>query len=215
MKPLAGTEGGYAIFEDPEAAERAYLHGKHPRGLPSEQAEALQTSGWLDSLQLGWRPCAVGAELVRYGLQTLDQENKGRRNNARLLRTLLEEVEGIEIDPEIPETDPAYHLLSFRLDPSLRQSPKEAIHRMSKLGLNGFHYIPTPIHQLPRLLGKGPSVFWHQQLKQVDLPSEFKSLPHTEARCASSFEVSWNWTQPNPTAMEQIAQCLKTLSISS
>ena len=38
LKPLAGTEGGYALFRDQQAAETAYLYGKHPRGLSADVA---------------------------------------------------------------------------------------------------------------------------------------------------------------------------------
>ena len=34
LKPLAGTEGGYAIFEDSKAAEQAYLYGNTPGAFP-------------------------------------------------------------------------------------------------------------------------------------------------------------------------------------
>lgn len=65
LKPLAGTEGGYAVFEDSKAAEQAYLYGKHPRGLSPELAKRLSEEGLLDSLQLGWRPlrdrCRAGS----------------------------------------------------------------------------------------------------------------------------------------------------------
>ena len=41
LKLLAGTEGGYAVFRDPQALEVAYLYGRHPRGLPPEMNDRL------------------------------------------------------------------------------------------------------------------------------------------------------------------------------
>ena len=216
LKPLGGTEGGYAVFEDRQAAERAYLHGKHPRGLPSEQAAALSEAGLLDSLQLGWRPCAIGAELVRMGLPELDRENEGRRANARMLREFLEDVPGLSLDPEPPGTEPIYHLVSIRLDPDqIHLDPSTCVERLQPLGLNAFHYIPTPLHQLTRINWKsyqGPPVFWHQQLRKADTDYANVSLPETEIRCRTSFELSWNWTEPNEAAIKDLAVRLATLA---
>ena len=213
MKPLAGTEGGYAIFEDPEAAERAYLHGKHPRGLKPERADALADAGLLDSLQLGWRPCAIGAELVRSGLHTLDAENAGRRENARHLRQLLREVPGFSIAGELPGSEPVYHLQSIRVDRShIEASIPELIRRLNPLGLGAFHYIPTPLHRLRRMKWEdydAPPVFWHKQLREANIRYSEVNCPNAEKLSQSSLEIAWNWTDPNPNAMEQIAEILR------
>lgn len=214
LKPLAGTEGGYAVFQDSEAAERAYLHGKHPRGLSPDRARALAESGQLDALQLGWRPCAVGAELVRSGLDTLVEENRGRRENARKLRGLLQDLPGIGMDPEPEGSEPIYHLLSIRLDSGLNLSPAMAVERLAPTGLSCFHYIPTPLHKLKRMQWQEkdqPPIFWHRQLREAGIQYQDLSLPHTEARCRSTIECGWNWTQTNPLAMQQIRNCLETL----
>ncbi len=215
LKPLGGTEGGYCIFEDPEAAERAYLYGKHPRGLAPDRAEALHDAGLLDSLQLGWRPCAIGAELVRAGLSTLDEENEGRRRNADHLRHLLKDLPGLSLDHPLPGSEPVHHLMSFRIDPEvLALSPADCVQVLGKTGLGAFHYIPTPIHQLRRMRWReydGPPVFWHRQLETHGIEYVDGSCPQAEARASSSFEIAWNWTVEHPIAMEQILNCLQTL----
>ncbi|MCD8482478.1 MAG: tRNA (adenosine(37)-N6)-threonylcarbamoyltransferase complex transferase subunit TsaD [Verrucomicrobia bacterium] len=109
LKPLAGTEGGYAIFSDPGVAERAYLYGKHPRGLLPERARHLGEAGLLDSLQLGWRACPVSAELVRAALPFLEQENNARRQNAQLLRSLIADIPGVTLPAELPGAEGVYH----------------------------------------------------------------------------------------------------------
>jgi dTDP-4-amino-4,6-dideoxygalactose transaminase len=210
LKPLGGTEGGYAIFEDAEAAERAYLHGKHPRGLKPERAEALADAGLLDSLQLGWRPCAIGAELVHLGLETLDAENAARRENARHLRQLLEDIPGFSLIDATADSEPVYHLQSIQVDPRIiDESIPELISQLNPLGLGAFHYIPTPLHRLRRMNWEnyeGPPVFWHRQLREAKQRYNEISCPRAEQRAQSSLEIGWNWTQPNPRAMEQIAQ---------
>lgn len=215
MKPLAGTEGGYCIFEDPEAAERAYLHGKHPRGLSAERAEVLTEAGLLDALQLGWRPCAIGAELVRSGLETLDAENAGRCENARHLRSLLADLPGISLAEEPEGTEPIYHLLSVIIDPDqIKKTPRECIEMIAPCGLSAFHYIPIPMHRLRRILWEdydGPPVFWHRQLREARMRYSEVDCPGAEARCQGSFEMGWNWTEPNPRAMEQIFEILTRL----
>ncbi|MFP4157336.1 MAG: DegT/DnrJ/EryC1/StrS family aminotransferase [Opitutales bacterium] len=213
LKPLAGTEGGYAIFEDAEAAERAYLHGKHPRGLRPERADALAAAGLLDSLQLGWRPCAIGAELVRSGLETLDAENTTRRENARHLRQLLEDIPGFSLIDPAPASEPVYHLQSIQVDRRIIDEPIPGlIGQLNPLGLGAFHYIPTPLHRLRRMNWEdydGPPVFWHRQLREANRRYSETRCPRAEQRAQSSLEIGWNWTQPNPRAMEQIAQILR------
>ncbi len=213
LKPLAGTEGGYAVFEDAQAAERAYLHGKHPRGLDPQRLAQWKDKDLLDALQLAMRPCAIGAELVKSGLDTLDEENAARRENARTLRRLLAEVPGVEMDPEPEGAEPVYHLMSFRLDPA-KLSPAEAMEQLQDSGLGPFLYIPVPLHKLPRMdwqAYEGPAVFWHEQLKQAGISYQQQSLPQTEARSRESFQVGWNWIEPNPKAMEQIRDVLAEL----
>lgn len=215
LKPLAGTEGGYAVFADAKAAEAAYLYGKHPRGLSPSRAEHLKEAGLLDALQLGWRPCAVGAELVRSGLETLDAENEGRRINAEGLRKRLESIPGLSMDDALPGAEPIWHLMSIRIDPErIKLTPAECAARLEPTGLSCFHYIPIPIHRLPRMQWQtytGPRVFWHHQLKEAGVDYRTQSCPQAEKRSLTSFEMGWNWTDPNSTAMDQIAECLKHL----
>jgi dTDP-4-amino-4,6-dideoxygalactose transaminase len=213
LKPLAGTEGGYAVFTDPAAAERAYLHGKHPRGLDPDRLSAWKDAAYLDALQLAMRPCAVGAELVKAGLGTLDAENAARRENARMLRELLEDLPGVDLDPEPEGAEPVYHLLSVRLDPDLL-GPDEALRRLEPTGLGAFRYIPTPLHRLPRMDWRnygGPPVFWHAWLRASGHDYAGQSLPHTEARSRETIQMAWNWIEPNPRAMEQIRAALGVL----
>jgi len=213
LKPLAGTEGGYAVFEDPAAAERAYLHGKHPRGLDPERLAQWEDASFLDALQLAMRPCAVGAELVKAGLETLDEENAARRENARHLRDLLADLPGVTLDPEPEGTEPVYHLLSIRLNPD-RISPDDALLRLQETGLGAFRYIPTPLHQLPRMDWEqydGPPVFWHAYLREAGHRYATQSLPNTEARSRETIQMGWNWIEPNPVAMQQIRGVLGLL----
>ena len=71
LKLLAGTEGGYCVFEDGEAEAHAWLYGRHPRGMEASRRDRLAADGLLDALQLGWRPCAVSAALAA-GVRTAD-----------------------------------------------------------------------------------------------------------------------------------------------
>lgn len=213
LKPLAGTEGGYAIFEDSAAAERAYLHGKHPRGLDPARLAQWKDAAYLDALQLAMRPCAIGAELVKSGLSTLDEENHHRRENARTLRELLQDVLGVKLDPEPEGAEPIYHLMSIRLDPSL-VSPDAALEKLADSGLGAFRYIPVPLHKLPRMDWEnyqGPAVFWHAYLKQSGAVYPAQSLPQTVKRSAETIQLGWNWIEPNPAAMKQIRDVLASL----
>jgi dTDP-4-amino-4,6-dideoxygalactose transaminase len=212
-KPLGGTEGGYALFTDPAAAERAYLHGKHPRGLAPARAAALAAEGLLDSLQLGWRPCALGAELARLALPFLDEENAARRANAEHLRALLADVPGVSLPPEPAGAESIHHLMSLLYDEAAAGLPRAAfLERLRPLGVETFIYIPTPIHRLRRLDWTDtaqPPVFWHRQLREAGIRHADTSLPGAERRSATSFELGWNWTEPAPRAMEQLAAAFR------
>lgn len=213
LKPLAGTEGGYAIFEDPAAAERAYLHGKHPRGLHPERAAALAAEGLLDSLQLGWRPCAAGAALVRAALPFLDKENAARRANAETLRGLVADIPWIEMPAEPPGTESVHHLMSLVYREEVSGLPRaEFLSRLAQYGVDTFVYIPTPIHKLRRLDWEDPAVpavFWHRQLREAGIRYGDLCLRGAETRSATSFEMAWNWTIENPRAMQQLADALR------
>ena len=213
LKLLAGTEGGYAIFENPEAAERAYLYGKHPRGLAPERASALGDAGLLDSLQLGWRPCVVSAALIRAALPFLDQENSARRNNAAFLRTNLENVPALTMPPERPEAEGCHHLMSLIYNAGIAGvSRQQFVERLSQLGVEAFIYIPTPIHRLRRLNPHGytgPRVLWHEQLVRNGVDYRRTNCPGAEWRSGNSIELSWNWIEDNPPAMDQLAQAFR------
>lgn len=213
LKPLAGTEGGYAIFEDPAAAERAYLHGKHPRGLHPDRAGILAAEGLLDSLQLGWRPCAVGAALARAALPFLDEENAARRTNAEHLRELVADIPWIAMPPEPEGAESVHHLMSLIYRKEAAGIPRsEFLSRLAAFGVDTFVYIPTPIHKLRRLDWRDPAVpptFWHRQLREAGIRYGDLCLQGAETRSATSFEMAWNWTIESPRAMQQLADALR------
>lgn len=216
LKPLAGTEGGYALFSDSTVAERAYLYGKHPRGLNPERARHLGAAGLLDSLQLGWRACPVSAELVRTALPYLDAENDARRRNANLLRDLIADVPGVSLPAELPGAEGVYHLLSLIHEPEVTGMSREQWQlRLRDFGFGGFVYIPLPIHRMKRLNApgyQGPRVMWHDQLLRAGIDYAKTECPATEWRCQHSLEFVFNWTQYNPTAMQQIAEAIRMAS---
>jgi len=209
LKLLAGTEGGYCVFEDPDAEARAWLYGRHPRGMDPARREGLAEAGLLDALQLGWRPCAVSAALVRAALPWLDSENATRRRNAAVLRAALDGIPGVTLPPELPGAQGCYHLLSLVYEPEITGvSREEFLRRLNAGGAGAFIYIPIPIHRLKRLNPhgyEGPRVFWHEQLLRAGIDYRETSCPAAEWRADHSVEMGFNWTQDNPRAMEQIA----------
>lgn len=213
MKLLAGTEGGYALFNDPQALEVAALYGKHPRGMDPVRVTALQEEGLLDALQLGWRPCTVSAALVRAQLPYLEEEIQARRANAARLRANLEGVEAITFPSEEEGATGCYHLLSLVFDPAKGAPPREIIHRrLGEAGWGGFIYIPTPLHRLRRLQAfdySGPRVFWHEQLRNHAMDYRQTSCPNAEWRSRHSIEFSFNWIDPAPAAMDELADILR------
>ena len=210
LKPLAGTEGGYALFRDQATAEVAYLYGKHPRGLSADAAQRLGDAGLLDALQLGWRNSPVSAALLRAALPHLDGENAARRANAQHLRTAIAHCQLVDIAEEVPGSKGVYHLLSliWRGPQAKRQAFHDAL---SQRNVETFFYIPTPIHRLKRLNPKGyegPRVLWHDQLIRHGIDYRRVSLPNAEWRCNSTLEMGFNWTQETPQAMSEMGACI-------
>ena len=213
MKLLAGTEGGYAVFHDPHAAERAYLYGKHPRGLRPDRAAALAEQGLLDALQLGWRPCTVGAALVLAALPHLDEEIATRRRNAAELRRLLDGFSAVTMPPEPEGAYGCWHLLSLVFHPEHAGCDLETYRaRLQTAGVGSFRYIPVPIHRLKRLNPHGydgPRVMWHEQLRRAGVDYRRTSCPHAEWRAEREFTMGFNWTVDAPEAMAQLAAVLR------
>ncbi len=213
LKPLAGSEGGYAVFEDEAALERASLYGKHPRGLSEEAARRLGEAGLLDTLQLGWRPCAFGADLVRVQLPYMEDENAARRANANHLRSLLEGLPGVSLPPEAAGAEGVYHLLSLIYEPEVTGIDRETFNaRLREAGLGPFVYIRVPIHRMKRLNPggyDGPRVLWHAQLERAGVDYREVSCPAAEWRAEHSVEMVFNWTEENPKAMKQIAGAIR------
>ncbi len=212
LKPLAGTEGGYCIFRDPAAAERAYLYGKHPRGLAPDRVEALRAAGLLDSLQMGWRPCAVSAAMVRAALPFLDRENRARHENAALLREHLRSVPWVTMPEEPQGAESVWHLMSLIYSPAAGgPSREEFLERLNAMGAGAFIYIPVPLHRARRLDPNGysgPRVFWHEQIARAGIDYRSVRCPEAEWRSAHSVELAWNWTEPHPAAMAELAETL-------
>jgi dTDP-4-amino-4,6-dideoxygalactose transaminase len=219
MKPLAGSEGGYAIFKDRDAYETAALYGKHPRGLDSDAAARLGEAGLLDTLQLGWRPCAFGAALVRAQLPHLAGENSARRMNIAVLRERLGELPGVRIPEEPDGAEPVYHLLSI-----VFEEEKAGLSRtdfsaaMRERGWGFFVYIPTPVHRMTRLNPhgyEGPRVFWHEQLLRAGVDYSEISCPAAEWRSDHSLEMAFNWTEAAPEAMGHFAESMREVIAST
>ena len=210
LKPLAGTEGGYALFRDMQAAEAAYLYGKHPRGLSADAEARLGGAGLLDALQLGWRNSPVSAALLRCALPHLDEENAARRANAQWLRDAIADCPLVDIASEVPGSEGVYHLLSliWRGEQSKRQAWHDALNQR---GVETFFYIPVPIHRLKRLNPQGydgPRVLWHDQLIRHGIDYRQVSLPAAEWRSEHTLEMGFNWTQENQPAMKDLGACI-------
>jgi len=209
MKPLGGSEGGFAHFASPDTREQAYLYGQHPRGIDQERVAVLDEAGLLDTLQLGWRPSAISAAIIEARLPFLDTENEGRRKNVAFLKESLDPARGIRITPALPGTSPVHHLLSFLPDlEKLQCTRDELLQRFRREGLPFFPYIPTPIHRMKRIQVDETAttpVLWRSWLRQAGVDYRKTSCPAAERRAGTSFEMVWNFTGEDPPAMEDLA----------
>lgn len=212
MKPFGATEGGFAVFKDPAARERAYLYGRHPRGMDPDRVASLNAEGLLDTLQLGWRPSAISAAILQARLPDLDAENAGRRANARQLREAMEDLHGLVLPDEPEGAEPVYHLLSMLVEGDDMPRQRDAcIAALRQAGLPPFAYIPRPIHRMRRLNPHdydGPPVLWHAWLRQAGVDYRLTRCPNAEKRSASALEFSWNFTEEEPASMKAIAEAI-------
>ena len=213
LKPLGATEGGFAVFKSPQARERAYLYGRHPRGIDPGRVTALAEAGLLDTLQLGWRPCALSAAILSVRLPHLDEENRGRRNNARWLREELDGLPDFILPDEPPDCDPVYHLLSFIVDPDRsRFRTAEVLSRLREAGLPVFPYIPVPVHRMKRLRTRdyeGPPVMWHAAIEKSAVDYASLRLPETEKRSKASIEMAWNFIREDRETMRALGSVIR------
>jgi len=213
LKPLAGTEGGFAQFRDAAAREAAYLYGRHPRGIEPERVDALRAAGLLDTLQMGWRPCALSAAIIGARLPDLDAQNAARRANARRLRERLNGFRAVRLIEETADSDPVYHMLSFTVDPDhCSCSRDDAIARLRAHGIGVFAYMPVPVHRMRRLGPAGydgPEVFWHRWMRAAGIDYSTTSCPNAERRCALGMELGWNFTNDDPPSMDEMARRIR------
>ena len=74
-------------------------------------------------------------------------------------------------------------------------------------GVPAFSYIDVPMHRLERLRPgtQAPRTMFAERLKSTGVDYASLELPGCEAKVGRSFEMSWNWIDPDREAMNRLA----------
>ncbi len=149
-KNMTTGEGGMITTNNEEYARKARLLRDHG-----------QTRKYLHEI-LGWnlRMTNIAAALGRVQLRRLDKLNRIRGENARMLTSGLEKIEGIETPYVDPRVKHVWHQYVIRVKREYPLTRDELREYLEKKGVGTAIHYPLPIHHQPlyRRLGYPPDI---------------------------------------------------------
>jgi len=167
-KNLTAGEGGAVVTDDEVLFDR--MNSLRNVGR-------VRGGQWYEHHYLGcnYRITQFQAVLLSRQLQRLDQQTRQRDANGKLLKALLEPIDGIApLTRGHGETLHTYHLFIFRYDPSrFNGLPKSEFARMlAAEGVPAFMGYPEPVYKQP--------VFQKKNFMCYAIPNE---VDYTRVRC--------------------------------
>ncbi len=213
-KLLATTEAGYLLTKSADVYWKAIIscqhagNTEHP-GRASEPGFPDQLRPHIDSLIHTHRIGVVNALLLVEQLKKLDDENAARTRNRAKLLDAITEVNSVSA-PEHPDSDPVFHMVSLNFVPEHAGVSKQTyLAALRAEGAPVFSYIETPLHKLDRLKADttAPKVMWTDRIRRAGIDYEALELPGCDRKVARSIEMSWNWIEDDPAAMQRLADC--------
>lgn len=167
-KNLSAGEGGIVTTDDDDLANALYSLvnvGRVPGG------------GWYqhDSVGYNLRLTEFQGAVLRAQLQRFDALQQVRQDNADLLRDLLADVEGVQVDPLDPRVSShGQHLFIFRAPELGRQGKRDAaVAALHAEGVQGAAsgYVPLHRNEAVRTDSKALADRLGQPLPQADCPN--------------------------------------------
>ena len=213
-KLLATTEAGYLLTGRDDVYWKAILSCQHAGGTEypgraSEPGFPDELRPYIDSLSYTYRLGILNSVLMVEQLAKLDQENAARARNRDRLLAALSEVASVSA-PSYPDADPAFHICSLNFTPEHAGVSKQTyIAALRAEGAPVFNYVATPIHRLERLRPDttAPKVMWTDRIRRTGGHYAEQELPGCDRKVERSIEMSWNWIEDDPTAMQRLADC--------
>lgn len=209
-KLLGLAEAGYMTAKSEDVFWRAAMTCQH-YGRAGEPDFPKAYEKYVDSLVVTFRLSPVIATLFPSQLAKLDREIAGRRANVDMLRPMLSDLKLASLPTYPKGFESAFHILNLNFNLEDAGISRETYCKaLQAEGLEIGPYVPTPIYRWNRLLWQdydGPEVWWQRILR--DYGADYRGIqrPGTEYKIARDLLVGWNYTEPNPEAMERIAAC--------
>jgi perosamine synthetase len=213
VKPVATTEGGYMVTDDPSVYWKATISCQHAGrseliGRASEPGFPDDLRPFIDSLTYTYRPNLVTAILTLERLPNVDVENAARRRNAELLRRLLADIGSVAM-PEYDAADECvFHMVTLNFDGEHAGVSRDTyLTALQAEGVPAVTYVETSLHRSPRLSPDwdGPRVMWTETLRRAGADPTSADLPGCEAKIAHSIEMPWNIVVEDDALISSIA----------
>ena len=211
-KLLATSEAGYLVTNRDDAYWNAVISCQHAGG--TEHAGRADEAGfpsdlrpYTDSLHLTYRVSVLNAILLVHQLAKLDEENANRIQNRAWFVEAIGGVGSVSV-PDYPDGEPVYHMVSLNFVPEHAGVSKQTyLAALQAEGVPAFSYIEVPLHRLERLRPgtQAPRTMWASRLAGAGVNYAALELPGCDAKVERSFEMSWNWIDPDRPAMERLA----------
>ena len=211
-KLLATSEAGYMVTNRDDVYWNAVISCQHAggtehQGRADEDGFPSDLRPYMDSLHLTYRVSVLNAILLVHQLAKLDEENANRVQNRAWFVDAINGVGSVSV-PTYPDGDPVYHIVSLNFAPEHAGISKQTyLAALQAEGVPAFSYIAVPLHRLERLRPEtqAPRTMWAQRLARTGTDYAALELPGCDAKVERSFEMSWNWIDPDREAMNRLA----------
>jgi len=110
--------------------------------------------------------------------------------------------------PVYPDGEPVYHMVTLNFMAEHAGISKQTyLAALQAEGVLAFSYIDVPLHHLERLRPgtRAPRTMWAERLARSGFDYGALELPGCDAKVERSFEMSWNWIDPDRQAMMRLA----------
>jgi dTDP-4-amino-4,6-dideoxygalactose transaminase len=220
IKPIATGEGGYMLTRHADVYWKAVLSGQHAgrEGMPGRATEdgfPDELRACSDSLVYTYRPNCVSAILALHKLDVLERENEVRRQHVRRFLDGIADVEFLRLPAEAVSDSRVYYMLSLDYDAELAGVARDTFLRALRAeGVKAVAYVERPLHRLPRLSPdwSGPRVMWTETLRRAGVDPTQTELPGCEAKVARSVDLPWNYAEPQPALIDQMAEAFRKVA---
>ncbi len=219
VKPLATTEGGYMVTNDPDVYWNATISCQHAgrselEGRASEPGFPDRLRPGIDSLVYTYRPNLVTAILTLERLPKLDAENAARRRNVELFARRLDGVRSVSMPAHHHEDECVFHMVTLNFDPQHAGVSRDLyLKALRAEGVPAVAYVESSLHRSPRLRPdwSGPAVMWTQTIRAAGADPTAVELPGCEQKVARSIEIPWNFFREDEALMASLASAFVKL----